>query len=658
MKYIRPLEIRIFWDSQFEKGIDFANLIYQNFMRNEDIAVDYNLNIPVYYINSPNNNPYNYQSKVVVCFIFIDDNLIINKDSWLKTFEDLMQLSNKGNVHIIPIKFSDNAFEAFDGFSHINFIINEDKTKFDKLLLAVAYSTYSILFNSDETSKVDIPLFLSHSKMSKGADVARNIINYIKDNKSPIKVFFDENDIKYGERFDIIIDENIKKSTLIVLHTDGFSSREFCRREILSAKKYGRPIVLVDFLEQGENRSFPYLGNTKTIKVEKNVNYFKLIFEVLKESIRLEYFRRKNESIVSFFKSGSEKTTVIAYPPELLTMSFSGEKREIIIYPNPVLGNEELQILKSQFPLKTFLTPILFVTSTKNYKDMLNGISISFSISETDEIISSQDALLRSQEMLVNISRYLIASGAKLVYSGNINYHKFNFLDILINQFHTYKDWIEDKKGITTSFFEYFHLKGDSTSLTKTKLASIANIGQITNVEPITDYNSNDINRAFSLSNIRELVSQKVSGSIFIGGKVDNYSGVMPGVLEEFIKAFKNNKIIFLIGAFGGITYEIINLIIKKSKSSLISNEFLKSRKKLFYDEYDNIQNLNKRDKVDFDKIASEISKINISSLNNGLSEEENLDLFYSDDPDLVSSLILKGLSKKTKQINMKKTNV
>lgn len=653
MNYKRPLEIRIFWDSQFEKGIEFADLIYQNFMRNEDIAVDYNLNIPVYYINTPEKNSTNYNSKTVICFVFIDDNLIINKQNWTKVFEELIQLYNHGDIHVIPIKFSEHAYNAFDSFELMNFIIDDDKTKFDKLLLAVAYSIYSIIFNSDETRKVDIPLFLSHSKKSRGADVARNMISYITSSKSPIKVFFDENDIKYGERFDITIDENMKKSTLIVLHTDGFSSREFCRREVLSAKKYGRPIVLVDFLENGENRSFPYLGNTKTIKVEKNVNYFKLIFEVLKESIRLEYFKKKNESIVRFFKSDSEKTRVIAYPPELLTMSYSEKNREVIIYPNPVLGNEEIQILKSQYPSKSFLTPILYATSTKNYKDMLKGISISFSISESNSMKSSKDALYRSQEMLVNISRYLIASGAKIIYSGNINYPNFNFLDILINQFNTYKDWVEERKGITTDFFEYLYIKGDIGNISKSKLAAISNVGQITHIDPVVRYDLEEINGACSLSELREQVSQKVSASIFIGGKTDGYFGFMPGVLEEFIKAIKNNKIIFLIGAFGGVTSEIINLIVNNPKPHTISNEYQLPKKQHFYDEYNRIQEINHSAKIDFDEIANKISKINISSLNNGLTKDENLDLFYSDDPDLVSSLILRGLSKKAKQVKV-----
>ena len=653
MNYKRPLEIRIFWDSQFDKGIEYADLIYQNFMRNEDIAVDYNLNIPVYYINAPEDASTIYNSKTVICFVFIDDSLIINKHNWTKVFDELIQLYNQGNIHVIPIKFSEHAYDAFDSFKLMNFIIDDDKTKFDKLLLAVAYSIYSIIFNSDETNKVDIPLFLSHSKKSRGADVARNMIKYITSSKSPIKVFFDENDIKYGERFDITIDENMKKSTLIVLHTDGFSSREFCRREVLSAKKYGRPIVLVDFLENGENRSFPYLGNTKTIKVDKNVNYFKLIFEVLKESIRLEYFKKKNESIVRFFKSDSEKTRVIPYPPELLTMSYSEKKREVIIYPNPVLGNEEIQILKSQYPSKAFLTPILYATSTKNYKDMLKGISISFSISETNSMKSSKDALYRSQEMLVNISRYLIASGAKIIYSGNINYPNFNFLDILINQFNTCKDWIEERKGITTDFFEYLYIKGDLGNISKSKLAAISNVGQITLIDPVVRCDLEEINGAYALSELREQVSLKVSASIFIGGKTDGYFGSMPGVLEEFIKAIKNNKIVFLIGAFGGVTSEIINIILNSTKPQTISNAYQLPKKQHFFDEYNRIQEINYSDKIDFDEISSKISKIKISDLNNGLTKGENLDLFCSDDPDFVSSLILKGLSKKAKLVKV-----
>lgn len=651
MYYKRPLEIKLIWDSAFEKGNDYAELIYQNFMRNEDIAIDYNLNIPVYFLTKPDPNLMKSSSISTIYFVFVDDNMIINRKLWEPIFIELEKYVKQESYHLVPIKFSSYAFITFESFKLLNFYIEDDKTKFDKFLLAAAYSIYRIVFNNSKTEKIDIPLFLSHAKRTKGEDIAKNIIKYISNSKSPVKVFFDENDIHYGERFDIIIEDNLKKSALVVLHTDGYSSREFCRRELMLAKKYERPIVLVDYLEKGENRSFPYMGNTKTIRVEKNINYFKLIFEILKESIRLEYFKQKNQSIVEFFHSDFSKTRVIPYPPELLTMAFGDNTKEVIIYPNPILGNEEVHILKTQNPNKSFLTPILYVTSTKNYREMLNGHAISFSISESSDMSDSKDKLYRSQEMLVNISRYLIASGSKLVYTGSIIYPKFNFLDILIEQLKTYKEWIEEKEGISKDSLEYLYLKKSSNNISKSQLASVASVANLKSIDPIVTSDIDEINESLSLTKIREQASQIVTASIFIGGKDQGYLGVMPGVLEEFLIAIKNKKSIFLLGAFGGIVSEIIKLIDQQPEQTIISNDYQVKQKQEFFNEYNKYAVNNDLKSMDFSKIAQLIRKIKISDLNNGLTNQENFELFRSDDPDLVSSLILKGLSKIVVQI-------
>lgn len=646
-EFERPLEIRVYWDSGFDYGQEYANLIFQHFSRNEGVSVEYNLGIPVYFFNTPESGIKHIQSQITICFVFLDDSFVINNKKWNKTIEFLSQVRSEKKVYIIPVKFSDVAFSTFGQLALLNFIIPEDKTKNDKFLLAVAYSIYSCLFNGDNQNKISIPLFLSHCKKSEGLRVCKNIRNYISDNKSPISLFFDENDIGFGEKFDIKIEDSIKNSTLVIIYSDGYSNREFCKREVLYAKQNERPIVLIEYLQNGEDRLFPYLGNTKIIKIEKNINYFKLIFEVLKESIRIEYFKKKNTTLISYFYPRETNYKIILYAPELLTVSFRKDKKETIIYPNPLLGNEELKILQSQFPNKTFLTPILYVTSSTNYASLLNKISISFSISETEEIKRSPDVLFRSSEVLSNISRYLIACGAKIIYSGNLVYDKFNFLDTLMNQFVSYKQWLDNENRISTDFFEYIYI--DSISdIPKSKMAEISTIGSLTPIKAVKTHFSNELNLALSYTKLRDEVASKVKVSIFIGGKYDFYSGVMPGVLEEFLKAVEHKNSIYLIGAFGGITSEIIDLISNRRIKGVINNNLLKT-KETFYKELNDYQTESHKEKIDFDKIAKTIGTFKTTLLRNGLTEEENLVLFQSDDPDLISYLILKGIKKRLK---------
>jgi len=645
----RPLEIRIYWDSEFEKGQDYANLIFQNFSQDEEISAEYNLGIPVYFFKESNLSSFDFHSKTTICFVFVDDCFVINKKRWKSTIAFLSKAKEDRDVYIIPVKFSDSAFITLDELSLLNFIIPEDKTKHDKFLLAVAYSIYSCLFNGDNKEKISIPLFLSHCKKSEGLRVCKNIRDYLSNNKSPISLFFDENDIEFGERFDVKIENSLKNSTLVIIHSDGYSSKEFCKREVLYAKQYERPIVLIDYLQRGEDRLFPYLGNTRTIKIDKNINYFKLLFEILKESIRIEYFRKKNTATISIFNLQEPSYKIIPYAPELLTMSFRKDEKETIIYPNPLLGSEELNILQKQFPKKTFLTPTLFITSSKKYASMLNNISISFSISETEEMKRSSDVLYRSKEVLTNISRYLIACGAKIIYSGNLIYQKFNFLNTLMDQFNSYKKWLPNDEKFSTDFFEYLYI--DSVkNLSKAKIAEITTIGSVSTIKAVKTHFSSEMNSALSFTKLRGEIAKKVKASIFIGGKITDFIGIMPGVLEEFLKALEQRNAIYLIGAFGGITSEIVNLITGQKQISLINNKLLES-KITFYNEFNEYQKEMKLGNIDLDVIVKNISNIKTSLLRNGLTREENLILFNTDDPDIISYLVLKGLKNRIKRI-------
>lgn len=644
----KPLEIRIYWDSKFERGLQYAELIFKHFSNEEDISFEYNLNIPTYFINNPDSEFKKIHSKRTICFIFVDDFFIINKNKWNKVLYFLKQEKNHSDICIIPVKFSECSYDFSEELSSLNFIIPEDKTKNDKFLLAVAYSIYLCLFNENYNDKVSIPLFLSHCKRSEGIKICNNIKEYLSNIKSPVRLFFDENDINYGERFDIKIENSIKNSTLVIIHSDGFSSREYCKREVLIAKQYERPIVLIDYLQNGEDRLFPYLGNTKTIKIEKNINYFKLLFEIIKESIRIEFYRQRNTALLSLYNAKKSHYKIIPYPPELLTVSFRKDKKETIIYPNPILGFEEIKILEEQFPNKSFLTPILFIISLKKYTSFLNNLSISFSVSDTENIHTTPDLAFRLKETLINICRYLVACGGNIIYSGNFNYEKFNFLTVLMDQFISYKQWLDNKKGISSDFFEYIYC--DSVNKpTNEKLAEISTIGHVTSIEAVKTKFSKELNLSLSLSKLRAYIAKKSNVSIFLAGKINGYSGIMPGVLEEFLYALKYKHAIFLIGAYGGITSEIINLILYKNYKTVLSNSKLINQRKSFYDQYKKYQESEKNNEFDFDKIVKIIKSLKISNLKNGLTKKENLILFKSDDPDLISFLILKGLKKLTK---------
>ncbi len=53
---------------------------------------------------------------------------------------------------------------------------------------------------------------------------------------------------------------------MVVVQTGTCSDREWCRKEVLFAKQYGCPVLVVNAVTVGEERFFPYVEPPPTIR--------------------------------------------------------------------------------------------------------------------------------------------------------------------------------------------------------------------------------------------------------------------------------------------------------------------------------------------------------------------------------------------------------
>ena len=83
----------------------------------------------------------------------------------------------------------------------------------------------------------NIQIFLSHSKHDvHGEAVAGAIRDWLHDN-SAMSSFLDVHDIPAGTSFSSIIDDSIQDGAVVAIYTDSYSSREWCRHEVMEAKR-------------------------------------------------------------------------------------------------------------------------------------------------------------------------------------------------------------------------------------------------------------------------------------------------------------------------------------------------------------------------------------------------------------------------------------
>ena len=194
-----------------------------------------------------------------------------------------------------------------------------------------------------------VELFLSHSKGDDaGAKIARHVRDHLHAGDG-LESFFDVHDIPIGLQFDKVLLLKVKVSAVIAIHTDSFSSREWCRREILEAKRWSVPLVVVNSISDVDERGFPYLGNVPVVRMDPigadriDVVVGRLLDEVLKDFLWRCWVERAGPAPAG--------VAFIPRPPELISLAGPGVgATTTLVYPEPPIGAEERQLFEAVAP--------------------------------------------------------------------------------------------------------------------------------------------------------------------------------------------------------------------------------------------------------------------------------------------------------------------
>jgi hypothetical protein len=198
-----------------------------------------------------------------------------------------------------------------------------------------------------------VQIFLSHSKHdADGQRVALAIRDWLHQNQA-LASFFDVRDIPAGVRFDKVILLQVKVSAVIAIHTDSYSSREWCRREIIEAKRWNVPLVVANCISDLDERGFPYMGNVPVVRMDPQgldrieTIVGRLLDEVLKDFLwrcRVELLRGIADPAVMF----------VPRPPELVSLAGLPDKADVpmplLVYPDPPLSAEEERLFEAVAP--------------------------------------------------------------------------------------------------------------------------------------------------------------------------------------------------------------------------------------------------------------------------------------------------------------------
>ncbi len=657
---MEPLSVALVWNREDQEYVQ-KYVDYVTEMLSYDIERPFSrtINLPVFYYTNMENNevpPYiKLNSEKIIVYVFIGINCVAS-DMWSQYIESLYEIEN---IKVVPIALDEYAFNISKKVNVYNFIREFEIVEYkeQQLFISMAHEIYRYGFNEKKeiiSGDSALKIFLSHAKEGKcGLNLAKQLKHLIDD--SPIKRFFDSNDIAPGYRFDEEIINNIKESSVIIINSDVYSSRYWCQREIQVSKEYERPIIEVDLIQKAMDRKFPFAGNVPVVRADiidgkvETDDLYRILENIMIETIRFNYVDIKL-GILTQKMTGNIKR--MCRPPEMIdipkivkkgkTMEFVYDK---IIYPDPPIYSEEIEFFR-ELGVEVY-TPIEYEKGTLIGKKV--GISISESSSE--DLGEKGQRVNHLSKLSQALSNYILGRGAILVYGGD--FRKGGYTEQIIQEAQILRSRLRTQEVKFENFISWPIYLNDTLEVKEWRakykeLMEIREIPLDTSVSDLVENENtflppNSMKNCWiwskSLSKMRYEMIGECDARICSGGRKTGYKGKMPGVLEEIVIAIEKGCPIYLLGGFGGIVHDICDMIQYGIVPDSLTEEWQiannEGYSKLLRKYEEN------KEKVNYISIQEKIKNIN---LKNGLTKEENEILFNTVYVDEAVQLILKGL--------------
>lgn len=359
-----PFALYVVWHPGCAGGKEVATLLYRHFGTERYRSLAGGAGIPVLYrcANAPNANaplPIGWGEAATTAVVVLMDDCLVRDPSWARYFQDIVrEAAPLGfGARVFPVAMDAGALGACGGIQALRWdkwegngdgrgrrLVRDLTERFIGMLRHRPERGRPGASEEPEYRTESVRIFLSHStKDQHGKRIAESVRDWLH-RHGTVSGFLASRDIPAGERFDSVITGAIRNSVVAIIYTDSYSSREWCRREVIEAKRANMPILLVDCLESVDERSFPYMGNVPVVRMDPASEDAipAVAGRLLDEALRHYLWRRGVEN----FRKSAPQATFMARPPELLSLALlpdtGGNGERLVVYPDPPLGAAEL----------------------------------------------------------------------------------------------------------------------------------------------------------------------------------------------------------------------------------------------------------------------------------------------------------------------------
>lgn len=644
-----PLSVYVLYHKDYKEGKDLYTDMYHLLCRNPERPLTDGIDIPVFLRTGGDGQEIPKikleQSSKNAIFLVVDE-LMYCCPTW-KEYIKYLLLTIDENTKIYPISLFKYAYDINPDLQKKQFITLKSlsiKSNWNEFQTRI----FDILIRFITGKDIEkLKLFISHSKKeidNLGEIKAKELRDFLRTD-TKLDSFFDANDIVDGYDFEKQITTNVERSLFIILETNTYSEREWCRIEALAGKRNRVPGIIVSLVNGSVKRGFPYLGNVPVIRYNNNwVEVTNLLLRTALEQYYQEKLLTKiGESIAP------NDYCILPFAPELLSFSLI-DKTKKILYPEPPLGSEEIDFLKIFDGSASFVTPIqAYSEVSRSLKD--KNIAISISDSEDIQDYGGDEALLR--DITIELSRHILVAGGKLTYGGDLR--KQGFTELFADLSCQYGQ--HEKANRDTKYFKNYFAWPIYLNLTKTNETEFEHSRvSIVKVDAPEECPQNSIDDfvapvspehkflwAKSLAKMRLQMEENVNARILLGGRTYGFKGRYSGIIEEFIFSQNKGHPIYLLGGFGGASRAIADIIEGHLSKTYL---FAEADKDPYYIEFSRYYNERENvDPIDYTKVYKEIQDNGITGLRNGLSDGDNRILFHSTNVLEIVAVILKGLN-------------
>ena len=239
------LTVYFIWHPRSPIGRELSTHMFHELCADPDSPADRGLGIPVRFrtTNEANNVPGPVpfgKTAYTAVFVLVDDELSGNGE-W-RAYADEIVEAKQGEDLVVPVALTapHRLPTKLQGLQAIRLDQTDDALRATRLRQHVVHGLCRLLH--PEAGRVRV--FVSYAR-ADGAELARSVRRYLRE-EAWVDDFFDEADIPDGAPFADFLQRSVDGiPVLLAIHTDTYSSREWCRLEVLAAKKRSVPIVVL-----------------------------------------------------------------------------------------------------------------------------------------------------------------------------------------------------------------------------------------------------------------------------------------------------------------------------------------------------------------------------------------------------------------------------